>query len=172
MANQRKFKGIRYLLEATYHLDDLPDLHILLIGRDMDEGHLKQLITLSPIRRHIHLTGWRNDVLSILASCDAFVLPSIGGEAITKSLIEAMSMGLAPIITDIPGNRDLVSDGVHGIVVPSKDPKSIASAIRVLYNDHEKTGIYGLASQKHIEENFRSSDTIEATYALFTDLLR
>lgn len=172
MANQRKFKGIKYLLQATYELANLENLHLLLIGRDMDEGELKRLIEESPMKDRIHLTGWRDDVLSILASCDAFVLPSIGGEAITKSLIEAMSMGLAPIITDIAGNRDLVIHQKNGLVVPTKDPKAIASAVKELYQSPELTSRFGKASKDYIRENFDSKDTVENTLNMFRDLIQ
>ncbi len=171
MANQRKFKGIKYLLQATYEMAHLENLHLLLIGRDMDEGELKRLIEASPIKDHIHLTGWRDDVLSILASCDGFVLPSIGGEAITKSLIEAMSMGLAPIITDIAGNRDLVIHEKNGLVVPTKDPKVIATAVERLYQSPELTSQFGKASKDHIRKNFDSKDTVESTWNMLRDLL-
>lgn len=172
MANQRKFKGIKYLLQSTYEMVELKDLHLLLIGRDMDEGELKRLIKDSPMKERIHLTGWRDDVLSILASCDAFVLPSIGGEAITKSLIEAMSMGLAPVITDIAGNRDLVMHDKNGLVVPIKDPNAIASAIKMLYESQELTSRYGKAAKDHIRENFDSKDTVENTLQMFRELIK
>ena len=172
MANQRKFKGIKYLLQATYEMVDLENLHLLLIGRDMDAGELKRLIQESPIKDRIHLTGWRDDVLSILASCDAFVLPSIGGEAITKSLIEAMSMGLAPVITNIAGNRDLVIHKENGLVVPVRNPKAIANAVKELYKNPELTAKLGKAAKDHIRENFDSRDTVENTFKMFTELIK
>ncbi len=171
MANARPFKGIKYLLKATYQLADTPDLHLLLIGRDMDKGNLKKLLQESPMASRIHVTGWREDVLSILAACQVFVLPSIKGEATTKSLIEAMSMGTAPIMTDIPGNAGLIIDGTNGRIVPSKDPAALAQAMRALYLDRDKTAQYGAAAKKHIAANFHIDRTIREMSILFESLV-
>ena len=171
MANARRFKGIRYLLEATYPLADLPDLYLLLIGRDMTRGKLGSLLKQSPMHERIIATGWRSDVLEILASTDLFVLPSIGGEAITKSLIEAMSMGCAPIITDIAGNRALVQNEQQGLVVPTKDPTAIANAVRKLYQDRSQIKQFALAAKSHIVENFHIDRSVKEMRSLFEHLL-
>ncbi|NND07946.1 MAG: glycosyltransferase family 4 protein [Saprospiraceae bacterium] len=172
MGNARPFKGIKYLLQATNECADLADLHLLLIGRDMSKGNLHNMMETSAMSTRIHLTGWRDDVLSILASCHSFVLPSIGGEAITKSLIEAMSMGLAPIATDISGNKGLVIHRQNGLTIPSKNPTAIADAIRALYQQRNLVSAYGNAAKEHIAKHFHTSRTVDETFRLFEELLR
>ena len=171
MGNARPFKGIKYLLKATEHLDSMADLYLLLIGRNMAKGSLGRLIEISPMRDRIITTGWRSDVLSLLAAVDVFILPSIGGEATTKSLIEAMSMGCAPIITNISGNRDLVVSGKNGLVVPPKNPRAIAQAIKTLYDDQHLVEEYGKNAQEHIAENFHIDRTVKETLALFRSII-
>ncbi|MCB0687421.1 MAG: glycosyltransferase family 4 protein, partial [Saprospiraceae bacterium] len=172
MANARPFKGIKYLLEATYLLANVPNLHFLLIGRDMNKGPLQHLIEGSPMRNKIHITGWRSDVLNILAASNVFVLPSIGGEATTKSVIEAMSMGVAPIITDIFGNKGLLVHQESGLVVPPRDPQSLADAIYFYYTHPELSHSHGMAAQRHIRSNFHVDRTVRETKALFDHLLK
>jgi len=172
MGNARPFKGIRYLLEATYQLDAAPNLHLLLLGRDMDKGSLRTLIDKSPIADRIHVTGWRSDVLQVLKSCNVFMLPSIGGEATTKSVIEAMSVGLAPVITDIGGNQGLVLDGENGAVVPTKNPTAIAKALLKYYRDPEMTRSHGQKARTHISTHFHINRTVKETLALFEDLIK
>ena len=171
MGNARPFKGIKYLLQATYLFEDVPDLHLLLIGRDMNKGQLQQLIEESPMRNRIHVTGWRKDVLSILASCDVFVLPSIGGEATTKSVIEAMSMGVAPIITDIYGNKGLLVHQESGLVVPPHDAQALADAIYFYYTHPELSHTHGDAAKLHIAKEFHIDRTVQETKALFQSLM-
>ncbi len=171
MGNARPFKGIRYLLEASYQLDQIPDLYILLIGRDMDKEPLHSLREDSPMKERILVTGWRSDVLAIMASCHAFVLPSIGGEAMTKALIEAMSMGLPPIITDIPGNEGIVIHEENGLVIPPRDPVAIASAVKQLYQDRELGRKYGQESKKHLADKFHTDRTVVETKQMFEELL-
>ncbi len=170
MANARRFKGIKYLLEATHIAKEMPDLHLLLIGRDMTRGSLQQQITNSPMAERIHATGWRKDVLNILSSCHVFVLPSIGGEATTKSVIEAMSMGVAPIITDIYGNKGLVVHQECGLVVPPRDPGAIADAIYFYYTHPVLSQDHGQKAKIHIAKNFHIERTIWETKALFKSL--
>lgn len=171
MANARPFKGIKYLLEATYLFQNMPGLQLLLIGRDMNKGHLQTLIDKSPHRSQIHLSGWRNDVLNILASSQIFVLPSISGEATTKSVIEAMSMGVAPIITDIYGNKGLLVHQESGLVVPPKDPQALADAIYFYYSHPGLAQDHGVAAKSHIRKEFHIDRTIRETKALFDSLV-
>ena len=171
MANARPFKGIKYLLQATYLFQEMPNLHLLLIGRDMNKGELNQLLAQSPFAPQIHLTGWRKDVLSILASCSVFVLPSIGGEATTKSVIEAMSMGVAPIITDIFGNKGLVVHQESGLVVPPQDPQALADALYFYYTHSELSGNHGVTAKRHIAKEFHIDRTVHETKALFESLV-
>ena len=56
-------------------------------------------------------------------------------KSITKSIIEAMSLEVAPIITDIPGNVELCDHEDSGLVVKMKNPKELSNAILRLYND-------------------------------------
>src|SRR5690606_24947934 len=98
-----------------------------------------EIINSGKYKQNIHLPGFRPNALSIAASADVFVLPSIMGESITKSVIEAMSLEKAPIITDIAGNVELVIDGESGLVVPKKDHLALSAAILKLYNDRELT---------------------------------
>ncbi len=171
MGNARTFKGIKYLLKATYLLSELNDLYLLLIGRDMTKGTLQQLISGSPMHERIIATGWRQDALAILASIDVFVLPSIGGEATTKSLLEAMSMGCAPIATNISGNRGVVVDHENGLEVPTKDPAAIAQAIKLLYLDRSKVEEFGIKAKQHVATKFHIERTVKETRQLFQGIV-
>ncbi len=135
VANNRRMKGIPYLLKAMNNLPEELPIHLLLAGRDMDNKENLAILAKGNQKEKVHFLGFRKNVLNIVASCDVFVLSSLYGESITKSVIEAMSLGIPPIITDIPGNVELVEHGKSGIVVPSKDSKSLTKAILQIYKD-------------------------------------
>lgn len=59
----------------------------------------------------------------MVKASDAFVLSSLYGEATTKAVIEAMSLGICPLITDIPGNKGLVIHEECGLVFLQKIQK-------------------------------------------------
>ncbi len=169
-ANVRRFKGIRYLLKATHYLPKDSSIHLLLMGRGMGLPLFQRLIETSPIRDNIHDLGFRSDVLSVVKSCDAFVLPSIEGEAITKAVIEAMSLRVCPLITTIPGNQGLVIDGQCGKLVPPRDPEALAKAMTWLNENREIARQYGNAAHEHIRNNFNIKDTIAAYDTLYHEL--
>ena len=72
-------------------------------------------------------------VPSYLAACEVFVSPAVGQESFGIALVEAMAAGLPVVATDIPGFREVVSDGTEGLLVPPRDPEALAAGlVRVL----------------------------------------
>ena len=171
IANNRRMKGIPYLLEALNSLPEEANIHLLLVGRDMDTPENLAILKKGTKEERVHFTGFRNDVLNIVAASDVFVLPSIKGESITKSVIESMSLGTPAIISDIPGNVELVEDGKSGLVFPSKNSNALSVAILKLYNDRELCNRLGNNARKHIAENLSNIQTIEKTAQLYQQLL-
>jgi glycosyltransferase involved in cell wall biosynthesis len=163
-------KGIKYLLQATYLIPSESNIHLMLVGRGMDTPEFKKLIDKSPLKNNIHLLGYRSDVLQVVKSADAFVLASITGEAITKAVIEAMSMGICPLITDISGNKNLVVDNVSGRVVRSKDPKALAEAMIELSQNPQAAKQFGTMAVEQIRKNLNVQDTIVKYDNLYQEL--
>jgi glycosyltransferase involved in cell wall biosynthesis len=175
-ANARRMKGIKYLLQATYLIPENSNIHLMLVGRGMDAPEFKNLIDKSPLKNNIHLLSYRSDVLPVVKSADAFVLASITGEAITKAVIEAMSMGICPLITDISGNKKLVVDNVSGRIVPPKDPTALAAAMIELSKNPQQAKEFGIAAIEQIRKNLNVQDTIarydELYYELYHELVK
>ncbi len=160
IANNRTMKGIPYLLKSMHDLPQDANVHLLIVGGGMDTPTNQKIVESGCNSNKIHIIGYRSDALSIVKSSDAFVLSSIKGESITKSVIEAMSLGITPIITNIPGNVELVEDGVTGVVVKSKSSKSLASGIMTLYNNRDLCTQMGVKSNQRVATNLNSDKTI------------
>ncbi|MCU0403376.1 MAG: glycosyltransferase [Chitinophagaceae bacterium] len=170
VCNNRRMKGLPYLLKSLEFLPkDIP-LHLVLVGRNMKTRENLRMIEQGNYHGKVHFFGYREDVLRLVASSNIFVLPSIYGESITKSVLEAMSLGIAPVITDIPGNTELVDHQVNGLVVPRKDPKALADAILRLYQNPELCKQFGQKSKDRIDTVLNNSVTIEKTAQLYRDL--
>jgi glycosyltransferase involved in cell wall biosynthesis len=108
---------------------NLPNVKFLWIG----DGELRGKLT----SRNIEITGWvtRDEALQKLLSADVFLLPSLW-EGLPISLLEAMYMKKVCIVSNIIGNKDVISNGVNGFVC--NDVNEFIEAIKnVLENNHE-----------------------------------
>lgn len=161
LANVRPFKGLPYLMQATHEIQKELPLHFLFIGNGYEDAAIQKLIHQSPYKDQIHLLGYRKEAMSILAMCDGLVLSSTHGESLTKSVIEAMSLGVAPIITDIEGNKGVVIDGESGWVVPAGNATSLAKAIEEFVSNPVERKRRGENARRHIAEHFHIDKTVE-----------
>ena len=82
--------------------------------------------------------GKRNDMASVMSQASIICLPSYYKEGVPKALLEAMSTGRPVIAADAPGTREPLIHNWNGILVPPKNPLSLATAIEYLIeNPHE-----------------------------------
>jgi len=168
IANIRKMKGLPYLLRSTYLINKELPIHFLLVGDKMNNPKFSKLIENSPMKDKIHITGFRKDALNLMASCNATVLASIKGEATPKAVIESMYLGITPILTNIPGNRNMVEDGKSGFIVPSKNPEALAMAItKVAQLAPEERVQIGKNAQERAIKLFNIEDSVEKYIQLY-----
>ncbi len=172
VAINRRMKGIPYLIEAMNNIpEDLP-IHLFLVGKNMDDkANLKAIKKLTNKNR-IHLIGFKKDSLNYVAGCDTFVLPSIKGESITRSVLEAMSMAKPCIISDIRGNYELVVNNESGLIVPSKNSKELGIAILNLFNKSDLRMKLGQNAKLRIQEQLNTKQTVKKTGELFKNILK
>ena len=167
VANNRRMKGIPWLLKAMNLIPANLPVHLVLIGNGMDTPGNKEIVKKGGKTEQVHFAGFRSNALDIVVDCDMFALSSIKGESITKAVIEAMSLGVPPVITDIPGNVELVENEVSGLVVPVKNERRLAEAIVRLYMDKKLRAKLGDGAQNHIETRLntgRTADEYEQFY--------
>jgi len=172
VANNRRMKGIPYLLRALAHLPKGLALQLLLVGKDMDTAPNRQLLTESHYADRVHFLGFRDDSLRLVKMAHFFVLPSLYGESITKSVLESMSLGTPALITDIPGNRGMIEHGESGLVVPKKDAPALARAMKAIVQHPQWAKTMGQAAQKRMASAFHSSRTITEYAQFYQELVR
>jgi glycosyltransferase involved in cell wall biosynthesis len=98
--------------------------------------------------------GETRDVRPFLAASTIFVLPSWYREGLPRSILEAMATGRAVVTTDAPGCRDAVVDGETGLLVPVRDPASLAAALLRLAEDRALVVRMGAASRRRAERHY------------------
>lgn len=114
--------------------------------------------------------GHVDDMPALFASVDVVVLPSYR-EGLPKGLIEAAACALPLVATDVPGCREVVSDGVDGLLVPVRDASALAGAIARLQDDPVLARRLGEAARAKALEQFEEGVVIKATMAVYRELL-
>jgi phosphatidyl-myo-inositol alpha-mannosyltransferase len=82
----------------------------------------------------------------VLEAADVLVAPSLGGESFGMVLTESFAAGTPVVASDIAGYRDVVRDGVDGLLVPRGDATALAETLRALALDPERTAALGDAA--------------------------
>ncbi len=154
-------KGSEYLIEAAAKLlPHFPNLHVLVIGGQLSTdpepfqaGLMEKIHTLG-LEKHVTLTGERQDIPEILGILDIFTLPTFTHEGLPRSILEAMSMNLPVVATDIRGCREAVVHGKTGLIVPPQNSEKLAEALGTLMSNLQLRQIYGKASRERIEAEY------------------
>ncbi|MGE3599664.1 MAG: glycosyltransferase family 4 protein [Dehalococcoidia bacterium] len=115
--------------------------------------------------------GYRSDMQDVLAGCHIVCLPSFYREGVPKSLLEAAAVGRAIVTTDVPGCRDVVKDGVDGLVVPPRDPVRLADALRRLIEDADLRRMLGRAAAERVRREFDVGFVVDRTLRTYQDAL-
>jgi glycosyltransferase involved in cell wall biosynthesis len=129
IANYRAEKGYAFLIEVISRvLREGTDLEFCWCGKGEDEKMLRTLIAEKNISDRVHFLGHIQDVRHLLAHAELFVLPS-REEGIPLSLLEAMSMEMACVATDVGGVSEVLRSGIDGTLVRYPDVDDCVQAI-------------------------------------------
>jgi phosphatidyl-myo-inositol alpha-mannosyltransferase len=114
-------------------LADVPDAVLVVVGEGKDREALGLLTASARARVEMRGSVPNDDVPPFLAASDVSVSPAVGQESFGIVLVESMAAGVPVVATDIPGYREVVTDGVEGLLVPPRDPEALAAGlVRVL----------------------------------------
>jgi glycosyltransferase involved in cell wall biosynthesis len=151
-------KGIPVLLEAFRRLSArFPAAHLALVGGN-DTGFHRDLM--AEYRRtardygvgdRTHFTGFLDDIRPALADFDTLVLPSVEPESFGRVLIEAMALGIPPVVSQVGGAVEVVEDGVNGFWATPGDAAHLAEKLGLLLADPQvrvRLGRQGLADAR------------------------
>jgi glycosyltransferase involved in cell wall biosynthesis len=171
VANTRPMKGVIYIMRALKHLPKGMDFYLLMVGNGLETPEYRKMADDTPYGDRVIFTGFQPNALEIDKASNVFLLASIYGESITKSAIEAMSLGTTPLVTDIPGNKYLVEHAHSGFMVPKKNPEALAEAMYAAYQKPDWTKKIGELAKQRIAEKLNTDDTIEEMAEFYEDLV-
>jgi glycosyltransferase involved in cell wall biosynthesis len=165
-------KGIEYFTSAAKFVDK--NTKFLIVGSgDFEHVIANYIKDLNLEDKVIQVGKVPNSELPLYyAACDVFVLPSLTRlEAFGIVGLEAMATGKPVIVSDIPGVREVITDGREGYLSPPMEIEIMAKKINKLLSDPKLCKRMGQHGHKKVVENFEIGkvvDSIEKVYRKFT----
>jgi glycosyltransferase involved in cell wall biosynthesis len=167
----RSGRGLSSLLAAWQKVAARrPRARLWLVGDGPQAVAIQQRIDAMNLGDRIALVGQFDEVDTILAAADLFVLPSPEKD-LSVALLEAMAVGLPAVVCDNGGNREVVEDERQGLLVPPGDSDALAAAVGRLLDRPELARRLGKAARQSVQERFSLARMVEGHVALFENLL-
>jgi glycosyltransferase involved in cell wall biosynthesis len=111
------------------------DVRLLVLGDGPLSEKVKSRSEMSDLKGAVELVGTVTNVEDYLRRVDVLLRPS-WTEGLPLAIIEALACGTPVICTDVPGNTDLIEDGVNGLVFPVRDTQALSDQLLKMSNDH------------------------------------
>jgi L-malate glycosyltransferase len=161
-------KNHRLLLNAfRAALSSMPDLRLWMVGDGSERAALETLAANLELSREVTFWGQQLDVAPFFSAADAFIMSSTS-EGLPMSLLQAFSLGLPAIVTDVGGMAEAVRLAKAGFTVQAANPAEMAAAIlRLASSDAERKQF-----SMNAEAAFNSRFTLEAMVDGYMDLYR
>lgn len=160
-------KGVIYLLESVRELVESDSrLRFLIVGGGRREQELRDQCSQYGLDGKVQFTGYRSDALRLLGALDIFILPSLW-EGLPMVLLEAMATELPIVVTDVADNRNIIEDGVSGLVIPPKDPAAISEALRRMAGDMAAAREMGRLAYDTYQARYSDTVMVEQYQSLY-----
>ena len=167
-------KGQNILIRA---LNNIPQAHLLLAGREADAQYARQLKTLCRelnLQERVHFAGNIKDVPALLSELDVFVLPTrmMGRmEGCPVALLEALSSAVPCVASDIPGVQDVMQNGHNGLLFPPENSAVLAAALNQLRTSPRLRHTLGQEGRQRILQNYTIEQEVKRHTTLYNEVL-
>lgn len=166
-------KGIEYFSGAAKFTDK--DTKFLIVGTGDYEEVIRNYIEDLGLGDKVILVGKvpNEELPNYYAACDVFVLPSLTRlEAFGIVGLEAMATGKPVIVSDIPGVREVITDGKEGFISPPMEIKIMANKINKLLANPKLREQMGRNGRKKVVNNFEISKIVDSLEKVYKKVIR
>jgi len=149
-----------------------PAAMLVLIGEGPERSALSDQVTRLGLTGRVQFIGQVKsiEVRKWLQLSDTFALVS-SLEGFPCSLVEAMATSLPSVVSNIPGNTQLIDAGVHGLIAEQGHPESIAEALGTLLDNAGLRKSMGQAARQRVEREFSLDRVLDRYETLFAEAL-
>ncbi|MDQ7026627.1 MAG: glycosyltransferase family 4 protein [Anaerolineae bacterium] len=164
-------KGVHYALEAFAQIaSSYPDAHFVIVGDGPERNKLERQVVKDKLTQRVHFMGWQSDVERIFGGLDILLVPSTR-EGFGLVLLEAMSKRVAVIASNVSAIPEVVEHGETGLLVPPRNPDSLAQAMRMLVDDRALRAYMGLMAEDRLEQHFTVARMADETIAVYNEVV-
>ena len=142
------------------------EFHLTMVGDGPELESLRALAASLNIEELVTFTGFTKEVPKIIKQQDVFLCSS-DYEGISIAILEAMSIGLPVIATNVGGIPETVIDQKTGILVAPNNTSEFASAIEQLLLEPEKVQVYSAAAEEYFHKNFHENVVLNGYEELY-----
>lgn len=168
----RAVKNQSLLIAAVQRLAEHgQDVTLILLGDGSLRPTLERQVEEHNLSDQVIFGGRVTNVLDYLYAADLFVLPSLV-EGLPNALLEAMSVGLPCVASDIPGNRAVIQPDVNGLLFESRNVAQLANAIAELLADQARAASLGRRARETIESRYSIESVADRYLAMYRELLK
>lgn len=172
VTRMRVRKGVEEFLRAMHLVRKrFPGTQAAVVGEVTLDMELQALVDASGLGEDLHLLGRRTDMPEVFAAFDMFVLSS-HDEGMSNAILEAMSMELPVVATDVGGTGEVVRHGESGLLVPAKDPLPLADAIASVLGDGSRSQAMGRLGRQIVVDGFSARSMVRQMETLYLSILR
>jgi glycosyltransferase involved in cell wall biosynthesis len=145
------------MIEAFHRLrHHNPSVRLVLVGIPGDPQVMQNVragIENIPQRSSVKLLPFQEDIREIQCAADVVVLPS-DNEAFPRCILEAMALGIPTVASDNGGARELIENGVSGLLMAGGDATSLAAVLQELFSSEDLRSRFAGEGRKRVERNF------------------
>ncbi len=163
--------GVENLISALPTLIEHRDARAVICGDGPERDRLEQQAARLGLGERIEFRGrlGPDAIAGELRSADLYVSSSLS-DSTSVSLLEAMACGVPPVVTDIPANREWITDGENGLLVPPGDPRSLAAALRRILDDRAFASSIRALNRKLVMERGLWTENMKTVERAFSRL--
>jgi glycosyltransferase involved in cell wall biosynthesis len=152
-------------------LSSMPSLRLWMVGDGSERAMLESMATELGIGSQVTFWGQQLDVAPFFSAADAFIMSS-KSEGLPMSLLQAFSLGLPAIVTDVGGMAEVVRMAQAGFTVPVTNPVGMADAILRLATSDGERAIFSTNAKAAFQSRFTLPTMVDAYMDLYRDTPR
>jgi len=162
-------KGITFIKDAIKKCS-LKNITFVFIGDGPLIPDLEKELANEIQQNKVLLLGYQKDVLSILSECDIFLFATLH-ENLSNALLEACSLGLVPVVTDVGGNPEVIKHKFNGLLISPKTSESIIEALMYLKQNPIKAIEFSKNAKRTVETEFSQKKLLRQLDDLYEKII-